>query len=356
MSTPYYTPTDKVPLPPRDAEVLTTACDYCIVACGYKVYRWPMGQEGRPKASQNAFGKDFPVSVLQEWVAPNQHNIVMHKGRRHHVVILPDKQIKSVNLNGDSSVRGGTIAQKCYNPATPTKDRLKSPLLRIYDTLMPVSWDMALEVAAEVGKYVIAKHGANAYSVKTFSYQYIENTYAITKYARRHVNTAAFTWHDTPSDVTSTPGFRDAGFDNFGASYKDWASAEVLMICGTDPYETKSILFTQHIKPAIEGGQKVIILNPRETAGVAFIKKMGGIHLDLYPGTDNLVVNAIARIIAENGWEDSEWIKKWVNNKWETDSGFGQGTRNTPWQWRTTWGMFETKGYEDWKKMGYITT
>ena len=350
MSTPYYTPTDKVPLPPRDAEVLTTACDYCIVACGYKVYRWPMGQEGRPKASQNAFGKDFPVSVLQEWVAPNQHNIVMHKGRRHHVVILPDKQIKSVNLNGDSSVRGGTIAQKCYNPATPTKDRLKSPLLRIYDTLMPVSWDMALEVAAEVGKYVIAKHGANAYSVKTFSYQYIENTYAITKYARRHVNTAAFTWHDTPSDVTSTPGFRDAGFDNFGASYKDWASAEVLMICGTDPYETKSILFTQHIKPAIEGGQKVIILNPRETAGVAFIKKMGGIHLDLYPGTDNLVVNAIARIIAENGWEDSEWIKKWVNNKWETDSGFGQGTRNTPWQWRTTWGMFETKGYEDWKK------
>tara|TARA_Y100000031_G_scaffold153185_1_gene197886 strand:- start:626 stop:3292 length:2667 start_codon:yes stop_codon:yes gene_type:complete len=350
MSTPYYTPTDKVPLPPRDAEVLTTACDYCIVACGYKVYRWPIGQEGGPKANQNAFGRDFPVATLEEWVAPNQHNIVMHQGRRHHVIILPDKQTKAVNFNGDSSVRGGTIAQKCYNPGTPTKDRLKSPLMRIYDTLMPVSWDLALDVAAEVARHVIAKHGANAYSVKTFSYQYVENTYAITKYARRHINTAAFTWHDTPSDVTSTPGFRDAGFDNFGASYKDWADAEVLMICGTDPYETKSILFTQHIKPAIEGGQKVIVLNPRETAGVAYIKKMGGIHIDLFPGTDNLVVNAIARIIVENGWEDQEWIKKWVNNKWETDSGFGQGTRNTPWQWRTTWGKFETKGFEDWKQ------
>ncbi len=350
MATPYYTPTDKVPLPPKNADVLTTACDYCIVACGYKVYRWPVGRQGGPKASQNAFGKDFPVAALQEWVAPNQHNIVMHKDRQHHVIVLPDKDAKAVNLNGDSSIRGGTIAQKCYNPSTPTRDRLQTPLMRIYDTLMPVSWDLALDVAAEVGKHVIAKHGANAYSVKTYSYQYVENTYAITKYARRHINTASFTWHDTPSDVTSTPGFRDAGFDNFGAAYKDWADAETLMICGTDPYETKTIIFTQFIKPAIERGQKVIMLNPRETAGVAFAKKHGGIHLDVYPGTDNLVVNAIARIIVENGWEDSEWIKKWANNKWETDSGFGQGTRNTPWQWRTTWGKFETKGFADWKK------
>jgi len=40
--------------------------------------------------------------------------------------------------------------------------------------------------------------------------------------------------------VTSTPGFRDAGFDNFGPSYKDWNMADALMICGTDPYETKT--------------------------------------------------------------------------------------------------------------------
>ena len=38
---------DYVPLPPPDAEVLTTACSYCIVACSYKVYRWPVGTEGR---------------------------------------------------------------------------------------------------------------------------------------------------------------------------------------------------------------------------------------------------------------------------------------------------------------------
>ena len=127
-------------------------------------------------------------------------------------------------------------------------------------------------------------------------------------------------------------------------------NAETLLICGTDPYETKTILFTQWIMKGIQNGQKAIFMVPRRTAGVAYAEKNGGLWLDIQPGTDLPVVNAIARVIVENGWEDSEWIQKWVNNKWESSSGFGQGTRNTPWQWRTTWGKFQTEGFEDWKK------
>jgi len=351
MATKYYIPEDHAPLPPANADVLTTACDYCIVACGYKVYRWPTtSADGGSKAKENAFGIDFPSNMLQEWVAPTQHNVVMHEGKPHNVVVIPDKNTTVVNTNGDSSIRGGLLAQKCYNPSTPTHDRLSSPMIRIHGILQPVPWDLALDVAAEVGNYVRKNFGEAAYGVKTYSYQYVENTYAVTKYALRHVNTPNFTFHDTPADVTSTPGFRDAGFDNFGPSYDDWASADTLMICGTDPYETKTILFTQHIMPAIARGQKVIALNPRDTAGIAYIKKMGGLHLDIFPGSDNLVLGAIARVIMKNGWEDKEWIKQWVNNNWESSSGFGQGTRNTPWQWRTTWGKFQTKGFEGHKK------
>ena len=350
MSSPYYIPEDKIPLPPKGADVLSTCCDYCIVACGYKIYRWPTGSEGGPKAKDNAFEVDFPTSTMETWVAPTQHNVVMHNNRPHNVIVIPDKDATVVNTNGDSSMRGGLLAQKCYNPQSETRDRLQTPLLRVWDTLMPVSWEFALEIAAEVAKHVILKHGANAYSVKSFSYGYIENTYAITKYASRMINTAAFTWHDTPADVTSTPGFRDAGFDNFGPSYDDWKNAETLIMLGTDPYETKSILFTQHIMEGIRNGQKAIMVNPRSTAGTAFVLENGGLHLDLYPGTDTPLLGAICRIIVENGWEDADWIKNWVNSKWESSSGFGQGTRNTPWQWRTTWGKFQTKGFEDWKK------
>ncbi|WP_260292626.1 arsenate reductase (azurin) large subunit [Sedimenticola hydrogenitrophicus] len=352
MSTKYYLPEDKAPLPPVNAEVLTTCCDYCIVACGYKVYRWPVGApDGGPQAHENAFKVSFPTGPMQAWVAPTQHNVVMHDGRPHNVVIIPDKEAQAVNLTGDSSIRGGCIAQKVYNPNKPTRDRLMSPMIRINGTLQPVSWDMALDVATEVMKHVVEKHGANAYGMKTYLYQYIENTYAISKFALRHMNTANFAFHDTPSDVTSTPGFRDAGFENFAPSYQDWAAAETLLIAGTDPYETKTILFNQFIKPAIDAGQKTVWLNVRETAGIAYAKSRGNaLFLQIDPGTDTPVLGAILRVILENGWEDKEWIEKWVNNQWASDSGFGQGTRNTPWQWRTTWGQFQTKGFEDYKQ------
>ncbi len=352
MSTKYYLPEDKTPLPPVNAEVLTTCCDYCIVACGYKVYRWPVGTpDGGKKASENAFKTDFPSGPLQAWVAPTQYNVGMVNGTPHNIVIIPDKDTKAVNFTGDSSIRGGCIAQKIYNPDKPTRDRLMSPMIRINGTLQPVPWDMALDVAAELMKYTVKKFGANAYGMKTFSYQFVENTYALSKFGKRHMKTANFTFHDTPADVTSTPGFRDAGFDNFGPAYKDWGDAEILMICGTDPYETKTILFNQFIRPAIDSGQKTIWLNVRETAGIAYAKSKGNaLFIQLDPGTDVPVLGAIARVIVENGWEDSEWIKKWVNDKWGSSSGFGQGTRNTPWQWRTTWGKFQTKGFEDYKK------
>ncbi|MEA3291307.1 MAG: arsenite oxidase large subunit, partial [Pseudomonadota bacterium] len=129
MAIKQYTPADNVPLPPQDAEVLTTCCDYCIVACGYKIYRWPSGgKNGGPKAADNAFGVDFPTGPLQAWVAPTQHNVVSHNGQPHNVVIIPDKDAKAVNFGGDSSIRGGCIAQKAYNPETETKARLMKPL------------------------------------------------------------------------------------------------------------------------------------------------------------------------------------------------------------------------------------
>src|SRR5574341_2362379 len=83
---------DHVPLPPKDADVLTTACDYCTIACGYKVYRWPVGKEGGMRASQNAFNVDFPhEQPLGAWASPSQHNIVRYRGRPHHVLVVPDK-------------------------------------------------------------------------------------------------------------------------------------------------------------------------------------------------------------------------------------------------------------------------
>jgi len=343
---------DRVPIPPRDADVLTTCCDYCIVACGYKIYRWPVGTQGGVKAGENALGMDLPIELDKGgWVAPNMHNIVTYNGKQHHVVVAPDTEIEVVNKGGNHSIRGGAIAQKCFNPDTPTRDRLQYPQLRVNGKLQRISWDDAFDIFAEVSRHVLDKHGVHAWAQKMFSYQYFENTYALTRFALHHIGTPAFAWHDNPTVAPSVPGLRDVGIEKFSASYEDWYLADTLVIAGTDPFETKTILWSEWImKGIVEHGQKAIFINPRKTTGVAFAEERGGLHLWINPGTDTPLHMAIARVILENGWEDREWIAKYTNNKWETDSGFGQGTRNTDWQWRTTWGKLGTKGFEDYKQ------
>ena len=107
----FYLPEDRVPLPPPEARVSTTACDYCIVGCGYKVYTWPLGKEGGPRARENALKVNFPAGINSgKWISPNMHNIVHVGGQPHHLVVIPDGDSKVVNVGGNHSIRGGVLA------------------------------------------------------------------------------------------------------------------------------------------------------------------------------------------------------------------------------------------------------
>ncbi|MCH7880922.1 MAG: hypothetical protein IIB69_04950 [Proteobacteria bacterium] len=90
-SKPIYIPEDQVPLPPPNADVITTCCDYCIVACGYKVYRWPADSpNGGPKKNQNALGLNYPLRHGQGgWVGPNQFTQANWKGKLHIQIRTP---------------------------------------------------------------------------------------------------------------------------------------------------------------------------------------------------------------------------------------------------------------------------
>ena len=295
-----------VVLPPVNAKVVPTACDYCVVGCAYKAYIWSVGTEGGPSATENALRTDFPVGALTgKWISPNMQNIVTIRGEPHHVLVIPDGDATVVNVGGDHSVRGGTLAQKLYNPNTPTRDRLQHPRLRIGDSMIDIPWDDALNLAADISRYVLDNYGEMAWAQKMFSYHYYENTYALTKVALDAVNTPCWAPHDKPADGADTPGLSDAGINAFSAAYQDWKDAEVIYVSGVTLYETKTILFQEWVQP---GGAKLVVVNPRRDFTAAYAEANGGIHLQLIPGTDTLLNNAIARVIIENGWQDSEFI------------------------------------------------
>lgn len=311
-------PEDSVPIPPPSAKVYTTACDYCPVACGYKVFVWPVGLEGGGKASENALNVDFPAGISSgKWVSPNMHSRIILDGVAHNVVVLPDPDAKVVNIGGNHSVRGGTLALKLYRPDGPTSDRLKWPLLRINDSLQPISWDAAVRILAGVSKYVIEKFGPIAWGMKVYGYQYFENTYAIGKLASVKIGTPNIAQHHAPAWGDDTPGLSATGIEGFPASYEDHKIADVLFIAGADPYETRTVLFTSWIAT---GEAKIIHVDVRKTFTSNFALKRGGLHLQVKPGTDASLYNSIARVIIENGWEDKEFIANHIASRAEINN------------------------------------
>lgn len=300
---------DALVIPPSTATVQSTACAFCVVGCGYTVYTWPLGEMGGPKASDNALGMDLPVGPLQPSFTPSMHNIVNVDGRPHHVVVMPDYDAKTVNLGGDHSL-GGTLARRLHSPYTPANsDRLLSPQLRVDGELHAISWDDAIAIAAEVGRYVLDEHGPLAWGMKTYSYQFYENTYAITKLAFAGVQTPCWAPHDQPRDGSSTPGLSDAGVDAFSAAYEDWYQAEVIFVSGVSLYAAKPILFSQWVQ---RGGAKLIVVNTRRDETAEYATASGGMFLQVRPGTDTLLHNAIARVILDEGWQDASFISEFT--------------------------------------------
>lgn len=335
---------DHIPLPPPDADVLTTACNYCVVACGYKVWRWPVGREGGSKADENALKVDFPATGGPR-ISPSQHKIGFHDGRPHHFVVLPDPDARAVNPGGNHSIRGGTLAQKIFHPDSLTRDRLQHPMIRVSGKLEQASWDLVLDVMAEVSKHVLDKYGEHAWGMKTYSYEFFENTYAIRKLVDRAIATPVYAPHDKPQNAEDAAGLDDAGVNSFSASFEDWGACDVAFLSGVDPYETKTVLFTEWMMGGETPDKTLIFVTPHRTMGVEWGLKNGGLWLPIIPGTDTVLHLALARIIIDNGWQDQDFIDNWVNSRFEIESGYGRGTRNTRWQWRTTWGRWQS----DWE-------
>ncbi|MEO2155326.1 MAG: arsenite oxidase large subunit, partial [Acidimicrobiales bacterium] len=112
-------------IPPVGSTEHTTCCEYCPVACGYKVFTWPIGSDGGPEAADNALGRDFPVGPLAGgWISENMHTVVRVDGALRNCVVIPDPDATVVNVGGGHSVRGGALAKKLYRSDGPTSDRL----------------------------------------------------------------------------------------------------------------------------------------------------------------------------------------------------------------------------------------
>lgn len=331
---------DRVPIPPADAQQFSTVCSYCIVGCGYRVYKWPLGKEGGALPHQNALQADYTKQQPEQsgtWISPAMHNVITERnGRRFNVVVLPDKDC--IVNKGNHSVRGGTHGDVLYAPDRPTADRLTHPRLYRGGGQFSTTWDEAIELGARVIKASLDRWGPDTIAMKFFDHGGggggFENNWAVGKFFFTGIGTKMASIHNRPAYNSEVFASGDAGIAPLPSAYLDAELADTIMLIGANSYETQSIYFLEHMLPNLAGGTiaqkqrlipgephapgKLIIIDPRRTATVAVAEAHAGkenvLHLQINNGTDIALLNALSRLIHEQGWADQHFIAHRTNN------------------------------------------
>ena len=96
------------------------------------------------------------------------------------------------------------------------------------------------------------------------------------------------------------------------AGTQDFASvqqADVIMVIGANPTDAHPV-FGSRMKRRLREGAKLIVIDPRSIDLVKSPHIKATSHLQLQPGTNVAVVNALAHVIATEGWIDEAFVQE----------------------------------------------
>jgi len=325
---------DRIPLPPKGAQKTNMTCHFCIVGCGYHVYKWPADQEGGRAPDQNALGLDFrrQVPPMQATLTTSMVNRIKDKdGRAYNIMVVPDKEC-TVN-QGLASTRGGQMASVMYADHTPVGDRrLKYPMLFTGDDWVETNWDQALSVYAGITKRILDEFGPDQVFCNLFDHGGagggFENTWGSGKLMFSGIGTQMVRMHNRPAYNSECHATRDMGIGELNNAYEDAELADCLFSVGANAYETQTNYFLAHWVPNLSGAStskkkqwfpgetagrgRVIFVDPRRSLTVSVTEQSAGkenvLHLAINPGTDTALFNGLLTYVVDQGWHDEDFI------------------------------------------------
>lgn len=219
------------------------------------------------------------------------------------VRMLPYKDGKA--NHGHSCVKG----RFAWGYATH-KDRVSKPMIRetITDEWREVSWDEAINFAANRFKAIQETHGRKSVGGITSSRCTIEEVWVMQKLIRtafgnNNVDTCARVCHSpTGYGLKQTFG-TSAGTQDFD-SVED---ADVIMVIGANPTDAHPV-FASQMKRRLREGAKLIVLDPRKIDLVETPHVKADYHLPLLPGTNVAMINALAHVVVSEGLVDEAFV------------------------------------------------
>lgn len=240
--------------------------------------------------------------------------------------MVPSKDGKA--NHGHSCVKG----RFAFGYATH-KDRVLKPMIRehIDDPWREVSWDEAIDYAAERLKAVQASHGRKSVGGITSSRCTNEEVWLVQKLVRaafsnNNVDTCARVCHSpTGYGLKQTFG-ASAGTQNFDSVME----ADVILVIGSNPTDAHPV-FASQMKRRLRQGAKLIVADPRAIDLVRTPHIEADFHLPLLPGSNVALINAFAHVVVTEGLFDEHFVaRRCEQDSFEKWKAFASDLVNAP--------------------------
>ena len=335
-------------------------CSRCVRACEEVQGTFALTNDGRGFDSHVSAGMDeaflesecvscgacvqaCPTATLTE-------KSVVQMGQPEHSVITTCAYCGvgcsfKAEMKGDQVVRmvpfkdgGANEGHSCVKGRfawgyTTHKDRVLKPMIRerITDPWKEVSWDEAIGYAAARFTAIQQKYGRNSIGGITSSRCTNEEVFVVQKMIRaafrnNNVDTCARVCHSPTGYGLSRTFGTSAGTQDF----KSVEDSDVIVVIGANPTDGHPV-FASRMKRRLREGARLIVIDPRRTDIVESPHIRAAHHLQLQPGTNVAVINAIAHVVLTEGLENRAYIAERCDPvefaRWEA---FIKEERNSP--------------------------
>ena len=177
-------------------------------------------------------------------------------------------------------------------------DRVTEPMIRDDGDWHVVTWDEAISYTANKLRELGREHGNESIAVLGSARATNEENYLAQKFCRvvlgtNNVDCCARVCH-TPSAAAMKMMIGTGAMTN---SFDDIEKAKTIILCGANPSENHPIPGARIKQAVIKNGTKLIVVDPRKTE----LTKYADVHLQLRPGTNILIFNALAHAIIDEG-------------------------------------------------------
>ena len=186
-------------------------------------------------------------------------------------------------------------------------NRGRVPLARraYYEPYQEVSWDQALDKTAAEIKRIQQSYGRDSFAVVSTGQILTEEFYTLGKLTRGLLGTNNYDGNTTLCMASAVSGYkRSFGSDGPPGCYDDFNHTDCLLAIGSNLPEQHPIIYWRMKEARDKRKFPLIVVDPRVTV----FAQMADIHLPITPGTDVVLLNALAHVILNEGLADTDYI------------------------------------------------